>query len=83
MRVPLGGIHRGDHNVVAPGVGFLLGYSGDPEFGIQLAHPLQHQRSGNKNEHPGHKSPHQIFLQHKPGFNRLAKPDLIGENRAA
>ncbi|MNO07640.1 hypothetical protein D3C81_2299220 [compost metagenome] len=43
MRITLGGIHGGDHNVVAPGVGFFLGYRGNPEFVVQLTHPLQHQ----------------------------------------
>ncbi|MMZ68568.1 hypothetical protein D1872_312690 [compost metagenome] len=43
MGVTLGGIHGGDHNVVAPGVGFFLGYSGNPEFVVQLTHPLQDQ----------------------------------------
>ena len=83
MRVALGRIHRGDDDVILPGMLFLLGDGGDAEFLIQFAHPLQHERSGDENKRRGGRARGPYILSEESGFDRFAEPDFIGENGAA
>ncbi|MNT74545.1 hypothetical protein D3C72_2133700 [compost metagenome] len=43
MGIALGGVHGCHHNVIAPGIRFLLCDCRDAEFAVQLADPLQHE----------------------------------------
>ena len=54
-----------------------------PELGLQLLAPLADERSRREHQGALGHAAQRIFLEHHAGFDRLAEPDLIGQQDAA
>ena len=85
----LQGMEAGDHTRrlapeaagVAPRVGVIGGGRGQTELLAQLLFPLVHQRWDGEHQEPANHASRQQLLEHQTGFNSLAQPHFIGEQR--
>ena len=82
---------RGDHHVlfapktgrIAAELGVVRRSGGEAEFFDQLAAPLRRERRRCQNQRPPDHPAHAVFLQHQTGFDGLAEPDFIRQQRTA
>ena len=59
------------------------GGAGDVELGLQLLAPLPDQRRRHQHQHALGHAAQQVLLQHHPGLDGLAEPDLVGQQHPA
>jgi hypothetical protein len=55
---------------------------GQRELAIELLLPLLHEPRGSQDERLVGQRPHAQLAEDEPGLDRLAHPDLVGEDRA-
>ena len=56
---------------------------GERELALELLAPLTDEARGREHQPPGGEPAQAQLAQHKAGLDRLAEPNLVGENRAA
>ena len=82
MDVPLRGVDRRDHEVVAgPVLELVHDLERETELRLHLLLPLGDEGGGGEDEDLPRESPHDELLQDDPRLDRLPEAHLVGEDR--
>src|SRR5262249_26675204 len=68
---------------IAAQLRIVSGGAGDVEFALKLLPPLPDERGRSEHKHALDYASQHVFLENHTGLDRLAEPDLVGEQHPA